>query len=126
MIRSIGWTADFGPIINASLCQMTWAWGLPLSFTLTLGIVTMRTWRLYRIFVHYLDPGKFLSNSALTLAVLLLASVDVAIAIIWTTVDPMKLVYKEITVKLVLNMKYSSNQSVSTILCGLCWCFCLS
>ena len=99
MIRSIGWTADFGPIINASLCQMTWAWGLPLSFTLTLGIVTMRTWRLYRIFVHYLDPGKFLSNPALTLAVLLLASVDVAIAIIWTTVDPMKLVYKEIMVK---------------------------
>ena len=100
MTRSIGWTADFGPIINASLCQMTWAWGLPLSFTLTLGIVTMRTWRLYRIFVHYLDPGKFLSNPALTLAVLLLASVDVAIAIIWTTVDPMKLVYKEIMVKI--------------------------
>ena len=99
MIRSISWTADFGPKTHASLCQIIWAWGLPLSFTLTLGIVTMRTWRLYRIFVHYLNPGKFLSNTALTLAVLLLASVDVAIAIIWTTVDPMKLVYKEIMVK---------------------------
>ena len=99
MILNISWTADFGPETDASMCQIIWAWGLPLSFTLTLGIVTMKTWRLYRIFIHYRDPGKFLSNPALTLAVFLLASVDVAIATIWTIVDPMKLIYKEIMVK---------------------------
>ena len=99
MLWCISWAVDFGPETDASICQIIWAWGLPLSFTLTLGIVTMRTWRLYRIFVHYLDPGKFLSNPALTLAVLLLASVDVAIAIVWTVVDPMKFRYNEIMVE---------------------------
>ena len=90
---------DFGPEIDAPICQVIWAWGLPLSFTLTMGIVTVKTWHLYRIFVHYLNPGKFLSNSTLTLAVLLLASIDVAIAIIWTAVDPMKFRYNEIFLK---------------------------
>ena len=99
MLRSITWMTNFGPKIDASLCQIVWAWGLPLSFTLTLGIVTMRTWRLYRIFVHYLDPGKFISDPALTVAVLLLMSIDIVVAIIWTTVDPMEFRYKEVTVK---------------------------
>ena len=50
--------------------------------------------------MHYLDPGKFLSNPALTLAVLLIASVDVAIAVIWTAVDPMEFMYKEVMLKI--------------------------
>ena len=100
MLRSIIWANDFGPKIYASLCQIVWAWGLPLSFTLTLGIVTVRIWRLYRIFVHYLDPGKFISNPALTVAVLLLTSIDIVVAIIWTTVDPMGFRYREIMVKI--------------------------
>jgi gamma-aminobutyric acid type B receptor len=99
MFLNIGWATDLGPEIDTPICQIIWVWGLPLSFTLIMGIVTVRTWRLYRIFVHYLDPGKFLSNPALTLAVLLLASIDIAIAIIWTAVDPMKFVYKEILLK---------------------------
>ena len=99
MLWSMSRVTDFGPEIDAPICQVIWAWGLPLSFTLTMGIVTVKTWRLYRIFVHYLNPGKFLSNSALTLAVLLLASVDIAIAIIWTAVDPIKFRYNEIFLK---------------------------
>ena len=50
--------------------------------------------------MHYLDPGKFLSTPALTLAVLLLASVDVAIAVIWTAVDPMEFLYIEFMLKI--------------------------
>ena len=96
----LSWAVDFGPEIDAAICQTIWAWGLPLSFTLAIGIVTMKTWRLYRIFVHYLDPGKFLSNPALTLAVLLLASVDIAIAVIWTAVDPMEFLYIEFMLKI--------------------------
>ena len=88
MLLNIAWATDFGPEIDAPIYQIVWAWGLPLSFTLTVGIVTLRTWHLYRIFMHYLDPGKFLSYPALTLTVLLIASesVDVVIAIIWTAV----------------------------------------
>ena len=101
MLRSITWaTTDFGPNVEAALCQLIWAWGLPLSFNLILGIVTMRTWRLYRIFVHYLNPGKFISDPALTVAVLLLMSIDIVIAILWTTVDPMGFRYREIMVKI--------------------------
>ena len=100
MLMSIDWVTDFGPEIDAPICQTIWAWGLPLSFTLTVGLVTVRTWRLYRIFMHYLDPGKFLSNPALILAVLLLTSIDIAIAVIWTTVDPMKSIYMEVMLKI--------------------------
>ena len=124
MFWSMSRATDFGPKIDAPICQIIWAWGLPLSFTLTMGIVTVRTWRLYRIFVHYLDPGNFLSNPALTLAVLLLASVDIAIAIIWTAVDPTKFRYKEIMLKIGSQYKYFLNQNATTIWCGLCWCFC--
>ena len=99
MIWSISWTTSFGSRTDVSLCQIMWAWGLQLSFTLTLGIVTMRTWRLYRIFIHYLNPGRFISDSALTVAALLLVSVDVAIAIVWTTADPMEFGYEEVMVK---------------------------
>ena len=100
LLMNISWAINFGPEIDAAICQTIWAWGLPLSFTLAIGIVTMKTWRLYRIFVHYLDPGKFLSNPALTLAVLLLASVDIAIAVIWTAVDPMEFLYIEFMLKI--------------------------
>ena len=97
LVNLASWLHSFGPNIDVALCQLIWAWGLPLSFTLTMGIVTVRTWRLYRIFVHYLNPGKFISNPALTAAVLLLVSVDVVIAVIWTSVDPMQFEYSEIT-----------------------------
>ena len=97
MLLCMSWATDFGSEIEGLICQINWSWGLPLSFTLTMGIVTVKTWRLYRIFVHYLDPGKFLSNPALTYVVLLLASIDIAIAIIWTAVDPMQYTYIEVT-----------------------------
>ena len=47
MLMNISWAIDFGPEIGAAICQTIWAWGLPLSFTLAIGIVTVRTWRLY-------------------------------------------------------------------------------
>jgi len=52
-----------------------------ISLTLLFGSTCLRTWRLYRIFVHYLDPGKFLSDSYLliTMGVLLLLTVVLVI-----------------------------------------------
>ena len=99
MINSISWLIDYGPQTDAALCQVVWAWGLPISFTLTMGTVTVRTWRLYRIFVHYLDPGKLISNPALTVAVSMMVSVDIVIAVVWTVADPMRFMYTEITVR---------------------------
>ena len=98
-LNCISWFRHYGPQIDAAFCQAMWAWGMPISFTLTMGIVTVRTWRLYRIFVHYMDPGKFLSNPALTAAVLMMVSVDIVIAVVWTSTDPVGFRYLEVTVK---------------------------
>ena len=76
-----------GPLV---LCHIAWAWVLPISFTLTVGTAIVRTWRLYRIFNHYLDPGKVISNTALIIILVIFLSVDLVIAVIWTATDPRK------------------------------------
>ena len=71
-------------------CHIMWAWLLPFSFSLIVGTVAAKTWRLYRIFVHYLDPGRFISTQFLILSVLCLLFIDFLIATIWTVFDPMQ------------------------------------
>lgn len=68
---------------TTSLCILQ-AWLLPLGFTLILATVTAKTWRLYRIFVHLKKPGRFLSDWVLTIAVLILAGIDLCICLVWT------------------------------------------
>ena len=58
--------------------------------TLIFGTVCARTWRLYRIFVHFKDPGKFVSERFLILCVILFVAADVAISTIWIAVDPFR------------------------------------
>ena len=60
------------------------AWCLPLGFTLILGTVTAKTWRLYQIFVHLKKPGKFLTDWILIVVVLALAGVDIVLCTVWT------------------------------------------
>ena len=76
----------YGPI-----CHAAWVWILPIGLTLSIGTVILRTWRLYRIFLHYLNPGKFISNTALVMILAILISVDIIFALIWTAVDPRRL-----------------------------------
>ena len=73
---------------KANICQAVWAFLFPYGFTLAFGTTTVRTWRLYRIFTHYLKPGNFISEPALFTIVFLLLAVDVTISIIWTSIDP--------------------------------------
>lgn len=56
--------------------------------TLIFGTVCARTWRLYRIFTHFKDPGKFVSEKVLITCVALFVFIDVTISIIWIQVDP--------------------------------------
>ena len=56
--------------------------------TLLLGTVCVKTWRIYRIFVHYLDPGPFLSSRYLSAFVLMLLGVDILVWILWVAIDP--------------------------------------
>ncbi len=81
------------------ICRLLWMWLLPLCFTLKMGIVIVRTWRIYRIFKHYLNPGRFISNPALLTILLAMVGINIVYAIIWTAVDPMKFEYVEYTVE---------------------------
>ena len=85
--------------VSGAVCQTIWGWLFPIGFTLTIGTVTVRTWRLYRIFTHYLNPGKLISNTALITMLVILLSVDIIIAIIWTALDPLRLVIVEYPVQ---------------------------
>ena len=85
--------------VSGPVCQTIWAWLFPIGFTLTIGTVTVRTWRLYCIFAHYLNPGKLISNTALITMLVILLSVDVIIAIVWTALDPLRLVIMEYPVQ---------------------------
>jgi ABC-type branched-subunit amino acid transport system substrate-binding protein len=84
---------------SEQICNTVWVWLFPISFTLTIGTVAVRTWRLYRIFIHYLNPGPFISNTALTIMLIMLLSVDVFIAVLWTATDPRKLINVKQTVE---------------------------
>ena len=79
-------------IFSERICHTVWVWLFPISFTLTIGTVAVRTWRLYRIFIHYLNPGPFISNTALTTVLIVLVFVDVFVAVLWTAIDPRKLI----------------------------------
>ena len=72
-------------------CQILWAWTLPVGFTLSFTPVAMRTWRIYRIFKHYLNPGRFISNRILISVVVCLTVLNLIVAVIWTAVDPLVL-----------------------------------
>ena len=86
--------------VSGAVCQAIWAWLFPIGFTLTISTVTVRTWRLYRIFTHYLNPGKFISNPALITMIVILLSVDVVVAVVWTSIDPLRLVVIETNVRI--------------------------
>ena len=65
--------------------------------TLVLGTVALKVWRLYRIFVHYMNPGKFLSDHKLVGLVCCLPLIDIIICICWFVFDPIYRVYSEIS-----------------------------
>jgi len=58
--------------------------------TLLVGTVCVKTWRIYRIFVHYMDPGPFLRSRFLTAFVLLLLAVDILVWVLWVAIDPVR------------------------------------
>lgn len=56
------------------------------AYTLLVGTLTVKVWRLYRIFNNYMDPGNLLSDKKLTLIVISLTLVDVIICIMWEVI----------------------------------------
>lgn len=67
-----------------------WRGVIHIGLTLILSIVTTRTWRLYRIFVYYRNPGHMLSNKALMCTITALVMVDIVVLVVWVVADPLK------------------------------------
>ena len=86
-------TSDTVHVALCSISIITGSFGL----TLVLGTLTMKTWRLYKIFVHYMNPGKFLSNKTLLLFVCCLTLVDLVICITWFVFDPITISYEVVS-----------------------------
>ena len=76
--------------LKEEFCQLLWTWTLPIGFTLSLGPVCMRTWRVYRIFIHYQNPGPFISTAVLLTGVFIMLLLDVVLAAIWTTLEEIR------------------------------------
>ena len=68
-------------------------WSSNISFGLVLGTICMKTWRLYQIFTGFRNPGSFLSNPVLIIAVLLILLPLLILCTIVTIIDPA--LYKE-------------------------------
>ena len=78
------------PVTSGAICQILWDWLFPISFILIIGTVAVRTWRLYRIFIHYRNPGRFISTPALVIILLILLFINVLIATVRRAVDPIQ------------------------------------
>ena len=91
ILGTLLWTLFSAASINIQLkhyfCQLLWAWTIPVGFSLSLGPVVMKTWRLYRIFEHYLDPGPLISTPYLITGTLLIASLYLTVSVSWTASD---------------------------------------
>lgn len=79
--------ASIGVEYRHYFCQVFWGWTLPVGFTLSFSPVAMRTWRIYRIFEHYLDPGPFIANPFLIGVVIFLTVLNLVLAVSWTAAD---------------------------------------
>ena len=58
--------------------------------TLLFGPICARTWRLYRIYVHFTNPGKLISDWFLLSLILILFVLNLIVAILSATVEPFK------------------------------------
>lgn len=70
------------------LCQATWPWAHSIGSTLIVGSISLTTWRIYRIFIHYQNPGNFISDKMLSIFLCILVGIDLVIATTWTATDP--------------------------------------
>ena len=87
LVETVG-RLSFDVFPTSFVCNLTTVWMLPVIFTLIFGTVAVRTWRLYRIFTHYLHPSRFIGDYYLMAFVVFLVLVDIVIGTVWMAVDP--------------------------------------
>ena len=99
IIGTFLWTLYSAASINIHLkryfCQVLWTWTIPVGFSLAFIPILMITWRIYRIFIHYLDPGPFISTRHLLFGTFIATALYLTMSIIWSVWDPFTLDYEE-------------------------------
>ena len=75
----------------ANCCHAVWVWLIPVGWTLTFGTLIAKTWRIYRIFVHFRNPGQLITNQVLITIVFIQLGFDVALGTVWSIVSPVHL-----------------------------------
>ena len=80
----------------ANCCQAVFAWLLPVGWTLIFGTLIAKTWRIYKIFIHFRDPGHLISNQALIAFIILQLGFDIALGTFWSVLSPARLQKTEI------------------------------
>ena len=81
---------DLNQATYGNICQAIWPWFFSMYFSIFFAPICARTWRLYRIFAHYLNPGPFISEPVLFSFVAVVVTIDVLLALIWTSFDPLQ------------------------------------
>ncbi len=85
---------------------------LSVGFTFVEGTMCMLTWRLYRIFVAYKNPGGCLSNKSLISLVLSCIVVTASVSIVQVTADPLRPVVEPSSVRSTLTILRNANNSI--------------
>ena len=62
-----------------------------LGSTLIESLICVKTWRLYRIFVHYKNPGCLLADRILIIFIIICAIIVTAVSVAWISFDPLKI-----------------------------------
>ena len=78
-------------VVVGNMCHAMWVWLVPIAITLNCGTLIAKTWRVYRIFVHFREPGPLISNRALGMIVVIQLGIDVIIGTSWSTISPIGL-----------------------------------
>lgn len=81
------------PLSPSAYCSLyrVEIWTIFTGYTGLFGTLAVKTWRLYRIFVHVWQPGNrwLLSDLTLGVVVLCLLSLTVVVCVVWTVTDPL-------------------------------------
>ena len=72
---------------GSGLCNAA-VWSFTTAYTLILGTICVKSWRLFFIFKHTFKKDRFLSNKSLFIFVLILLLLNFVICLIWVLVDP--------------------------------------
>lgn len=76
-----------GQIAYSVQCSLN-IWATSMGYSLIFGIVCGKAWRIYRIFTHFSNPGKLISDPILVCFVVCLLIGDFIINLAWNLIDP--------------------------------------